>query len=399
MEEEISLRELIEIILKGKWIIVGITLAALLLSGIVSFYVLDPTYEAKTVLALEQTILPEIQEEGIVGLIDTAFRTAEFKMQSIVTEAKTTAVLNRVMEKLKIDEEEMSLSVLSGKISIQNIKDTDLLEITVKDQDDQRATDIANTLAEELVESVQIMNEEKNTKNIALLENQVNGEQVKLEKRVAELKQFLQQPDSVMELEAELNTALKLLSDFQARKVNLQVVIQKVSTLIEAMERQLTEIPAKIELKDQDLKSEELNPVYTELKKELELNKALLTQLRTEEALIQEETAKISNTINNLQVKLADKRISLEQLQLKLDTVKENYVLFHNKWVESQFNEATMSGKAPLKIISQANMPQAPVAPRKMLNLAIAACLGVMLGVFVVLFREYWVKSATNIQA
>jgi len=398
MEEEISLRELIEILLKGKWIIVGITLTALLLSGIVSFYLLDPTYEARTVLALEQTTLPEIQGEGIAGLIDTAFRTTELKMQSIVTQAKTTTVLNRVMEKLKIDEEEMPLSILSGKISVQNIKDSDLLEITVKDQDAQRATNIANTLAEELVESVSIIQKKKSTENIALLKEQVNGEQAKLEKHELELKQFLQQPDSVMKLEAELNTALKLLSDFQVRKVNLQVEIQKVSTIIAAMEKQLTEIPAKIELKDQDLKSEKLNPVYLELKKELELNKALLAQLRTEEVLIQEETVKISSTINNLQVKLADKRISLEQLQLKLDTAKENYVLFHNKHVEIQYNEAIKSGKSSLRIVSLANLPQAPIAPRKMLNLAIAACLGLMLGVFIVLFRSYWENSAINNQ-
>ena len=48
--EEISLRELIEVLLKRKWLIVSITLAALLVSGIVSFFILSPVYEAREVL-------------------------------------------------------------------------------------------------------------------------------------------------------------------------------------------------------------------------------------------------------------------------------------------------------------------------------------------------------------
>ncbi|NLL56893.1 MAG: hypothetical protein GX244_00070, partial [Firmicutes bacterium] len=50
MMEEISLRELIEVLLKSKWLIVSITLAALLVSGIVSFFILSPVYEAREII-------------------------------------------------------------------------------------------------------------------------------------------------------------------------------------------------------------------------------------------------------------------------------------------------------------------------------------------------------------
>ena len=50
MEEETSLRELLEIIFAGKWIILGFTLITLLLTGIVTFFLVEPKYEAKTVL-------------------------------------------------------------------------------------------------------------------------------------------------------------------------------------------------------------------------------------------------------------------------------------------------------------------------------------------------------------
>ena len=48
--EEISLREIIEVLLKRKWAIVGITILAVLISGVISFFVLSPVYEAEAIL-------------------------------------------------------------------------------------------------------------------------------------------------------------------------------------------------------------------------------------------------------------------------------------------------------------------------------------------------------------
>ena len=55
MMEEISLRELIEALLKNKRIIAIITILSIALSAIVSYLILEPVYEAKTVL-MAQTL-------------------------------------------------------------------------------------------------------------------------------------------------------------------------------------------------------------------------------------------------------------------------------------------------------------------------------------------------------
>jgi Chain length determinant protein. len=52
MEEEISLRELLEIIWKGRKLIVSITIISVLIAGILSFFVIKPTYEASTTLSV-----------------------------------------------------------------------------------------------------------------------------------------------------------------------------------------------------------------------------------------------------------------------------------------------------------------------------------------------------------
>jgi capsular polysaccharide biosynthesis protein len=399
VEEEISLRELIEILLKGKWVIIGLTLIALIISGIVSFYVLEPTYEAKAVLSVEKYIIPTTANSGLAGLVDVALKSADVTTQTYVSLAKATNTLEKVMDKLQIDAQKLPVSVLSGRISVQNIKNTDLIEITVKDNDALRAASIANTLALELTKSAVKNYEEKGLNNKALLEKQAKAELEILENQQAELKKFLQQSDSVIELEAELNTALVLLSDLQNRETYLRIEINKATIMIETIEEQLADIPIKIELKDQELTREELNPVYIELKKELELNKALVAQLQAEQKSVLEETASISNTINELQITLADKKLKQEHLQLNLEAAKDNYLLLVNKREELEYIEAMNNGNGPLRVVSMASVPQVPVAPKKALNLAVAGCLGLMLGVFVVLFRSYWVNSATNSKA
>jgi succinoglycan biosynthesis transport protein ExoP len=371
----------------------------LIISGIVSFYVLEPTYEAKAVLSVEKYIIPTTANSGLAGLVDVALKSADVTTQTYVSLAKATNTLEKVMDKLQIDAQKLPVRVLSGRISVQNVKDTDLLEITVKDNNAQRAANIANTLALELTKSAVKNYEEKGLNNKALLEKQAKAELEILENQQAELKKFLQQSDSVIELEAELNTALVLLSDLQNRETYLRIEINKATIMIETIEEQLADIPIKIELKDQELTREELNPVYIELKKELELNKALVAQLQAEQKSVLEETASISNTINELQITLADKKLKQEHLQLNLEAAKDNYLLLVNKREELEYIEAMNNGNGPLRVVSMASVPQVPVAPKKALNLAVAGCLGLMLGVFVVLFRSYWVNSATNSKA
>lgn len=70
MEEEISLRELIEALLRGKNIIIAITIIALLISGIINFFVLSPTYEARTTLMVSPLTVKSPASNG-----DSAYDT------------------------------------------------------------------------------------------------------------------------------------------------------------------------------------------------------------------------------------------------------------------------------------------------------------------------------------
>ncbi len=63
MEETIELRELIEIVWKGKAIIAICTVVCMLLAGIVSWFVLEEKYESKAVVQ----VASGIQDTGIIS--------------------------------------------------------------------------------------------------------------------------------------------------------------------------------------------------------------------------------------------------------------------------------------------------------------------------------------------
>lgn len=417
-EQEISLRELIEIILKGKYFIITITIIALLASGILSFFILDPVYEAKTVIVVNQPTLPKIQGQGLETLVDTLSKMPSINAQTYASQVKTAVVLRNVIEKVGLDLKEYPISIFSKKISVSNIKGTDLLEITVEDKDPKLAANIANTLAQEFVHFVSTTNQDRMSKALAFLETQVKGEQAKLYENVEKMKEFLKQPNGVAEIEQEISTKLTLLSQLKGELVKMDIEKVSLQEGIEAGEKILANIPMRVELKKNlfdnpalyqtlaenrgmtvssvanlELKSEEINPVYFEIKQDIENNKKYLAQILAKKNATEKQVSTISSELEQLQVELADKKTKYEQLQEEIEKSKQNYDLFSKKYTEAQIAESAKIGEATLLVVSPAHEPQIPVGPRKVLNLAIAAVFGLMIGTFVVVFRNYWVNS------
>ncbi len=73
MEETIELREYFGIIKKRFWIIALITVIAAVVSGIISFFMLKPVYEAKSTLIVNT----EKNEETQMITADTSLKRSE----------------------------------------------------------------------------------------------------------------------------------------------------------------------------------------------------------------------------------------------------------------------------------------------------------------------------------
>ncbi|WP_459501272.1 YveK family protein [Bacillus sp. C1] len=138
MEETVRLKELFYILKKHLFIILTISIGAAIASSILNFYFITPIYQSST-----QILVNQKKQEGIIqpGEIQTNIQlTNTYKI--II---KSPVILEQVKSKLKLD---MSIQELSGKISVANEKDSQVIIITVQNEDLKVANNIANTIAE-----------------------------------------------------------------------------------------------------------------------------------------------------------------------------------------------------------------------------------------------------------
>jgi capsular exopolysaccharide synthesis family protein len=131
-----EIKEYLQTLWKWWWLILLCTLCAAIASFVVSS-MLPPVYEAKVLLMSNQSMNTGIMDySSLLGgqrVIET--------YQELV---KTWPVLDAVIVRLDLP---YSTRELSKRIEVNVIPDTQLLELRVKDNDAQRAADIANEMA------------------------------------------------------------------------------------------------------------------------------------------------------------------------------------------------------------------------------------------------------------
>ena len=139
MEETIDLREYFYIIKKRAWIIALITVLAMITSGIISFFVLSPIYEANTTL-----IVNTEQSKETNNMITGDQLAVTQKLTLTYGEIiKSRAVLDSVIKKLDLN---IEYNELEKAINVSPVKDTQIMSVTVQDTNPKRARDIANAI-------------------------------------------------------------------------------------------------------------------------------------------------------------------------------------------------------------------------------------------------------------
>ncbi|MBB6176108.1 capsular polysaccharide biosynthesis protein [Anoxybacillus tengchongensis] len=150
MEETISLRELFQTLRKRAWLIVAITVIATMTSGIVSYFVLTPIYQASTQLLVNQAK----SEQPIYNISEIQTNLQLINTYNVIM--KSPAILDIVKQELDLD---VPVEELNKKINVTSEKDSQVVNVTVEDPDPYMAADIANTVASVFQrEIVKIMN-------------------------------------------------------------------------------------------------------------------------------------------------------------------------------------------------------------------------------------------------
>ncbi|MGX1982288.1 capsular polysaccharide biosynthesis protein [Thermolongibacillus altinsuensis] len=125
MEETISLRELVEIILKGKWLIAIITAVAVLIAALASFVLIDPVYSAKATVSINNGLVPGKQQ----GETDSYFNEI-ITPAAYIERVKSPQVIEAAIKKSGL--EKYNVKQVESNLTIESVQNTNLVHITLK---------------------------------------------------------------------------------------------------------------------------------------------------------------------------------------------------------------------------------------------------------------------------
>ena len=140
--EEINLESLIESIWSRKiWIII-IVCISLIIGWYYSYFMITPEYQSFTTLLLAQNTT---NSDGTSGQITQTDITLNQKLISTYSALiKTKDVLEQVIQNLGID---ITQEELKNNISVSAVSGTELIKITVQDENPENAAKIADEIA------------------------------------------------------------------------------------------------------------------------------------------------------------------------------------------------------------------------------------------------------------
>lgn len=150
--EELDLKKLISIFWNKRLHIMVITLIAVIIGAIYSFYFVTPKYQSYTTLVLVKAV--ENEDTNTKTLTSSDVGLAKSLIGTYSQLAKSKSVLRPTINNLQLNESE---ETLVKKITVTEINDTEMLRITVKDENPVKAMKIANELTKVFAEKVSEM--------------------------------------------------------------------------------------------------------------------------------------------------------------------------------------------------------------------------------------------------
>lgn len=408
--DEINIRELIETIWRGKVIIAVITIVAILFSGVVSFFYLPKTYEARTVLMANPIDLNNASLGASNDLIEYLTKLPTMTIQTYLEQILTPEVLNGTIQTLNLRDSTgkfITAGSLRGRLAVRNIGGTNLLEILVTDVEPEQAAQIANAMAESFIAYITANTLRLGQQAVDLITEQLEMEEQNLNNKSKALADYWKDNRNIDVLKGEVSNLKSKLVAGQARLLELNQLIAASQEALRLLQAEVIATPGlnpddfwfNVDLDDLGTNNQLNIGLGTDNLSQallrIEINKLqsrLIADI-SEKTALDVQVGELDSSLTVRQIELTEEEYKFNALNRDMQMAQQAYDAYQQKYKDAMLTAASDIGKSSVVVTSLASVPEAPVSPNKMMNLIIAAFLGIILGVFVVLFRDYWRRS------
>lgn len=419
-EITIDLKEYLRTLGKWKWVIVLVTAVVTITAAVLSWFVLPPVYQAKSVIQVirgEQRAVATREAQSLEEVVGTLSRLPQMTINTYVNQLKNQVVFQRVIDRLQLDKDLYTPAGVAGMVTAQAVRDTNLIEVQVNNTDPQLAAGLANAISEEFMLFISDNNQEQLGKSMELLNIQMETTDKELAAAVENLRKFDAQPRSVEYLTEQMASRHTDLSDFRSQLISAEVSLQQELAGKSRLAALLVGIPPTLVTRNTVLPDESglepgasaeqmapvevPNPAYDRITQELVVREVKISEFQARKAAMENAIMELGKEINVLQVELAGKRAERDRLQGRVDRLRDTYSVLADNVNRTQVIRSINIGDTSLMVVAQAVIPTSPIRPQKVLNVAIAFVLGLMLSFLLVFFLELMdntIKTPADVQ-
>ena len=464
-ENPVRLTDYLRILRRGKWIII-LSFVAVVGSTAYFSFTTTPTYEAQCMVIVdsqsrvERTLFDVGPFSQQVTMINNQVQILKSRLlaEKVISNLLESGLQDSLSlfrvenpEDLHVGYRRYFARHLQEELSIEPVRDTDVIKIKVKAPSPQEAAFLANKVAEVYQNLDREFSRGEISQVVTFLRDQLQKKEESLRAAEEALRKF-QQDEGIVALSQETQEMVKQLVEFESlyqeavtdRKTyekRLEYLKSQLGELRRTLETDLADIshPLILELRQKiaeseaklvNFKAQGIPESYPDFKKENErlaslkrtlteeTKKVLLARYPVHDPLkpyqeILEKIITAETEVEALQAKEDALKKIVDQHLLKLDTLPEKslklarlerakklnenlYMMMKEKYEESRITRAGQIGK--IRIVDPAVPPEFPISPKKKLNLILATLVGLGLGIGVVFFLEYLDNSVRTVE-
>ena len=435
-ETTLDLRDIIKVLKKKRKLIAYTFMTFVVLATVISF-IIPPTYEAEATLRIKQ---PKGLADSLLADLPTGNPMGTKQLMSTYAEIlKSRTVVQEVIDRTQADEEDIpKYEDMLKRITTLPVKDTEILDIKVQGDTPEEARDVANTLVEVFLNRLTSLVRAQQSTVKAFIGQRLKESKIELEQAEAILEKYKQE-QRIVDPSEEGKALLDKLAAIDKLAADNKVTMAASQASIASVQQQLgnekigaiTDSPLiqqyKGKLADLEVQLVSLLQNYTDKHPQVVATKAAIAEtqakLKAELFRVASEDAASANPIHqgllqtkiqaeaslavaNAQkqaieqiltegnkeiTKLPAKEQGLVKVARDASVAQEIYIMLAKRHEEARISE--VMEPTDVQIIDEAIAPEKPIKPKKLLNIVIAAILGLVVGTGIAFFTEYFNKT------
>ncbi|MDI7247877.1 MAG: GNVR domain-containing protein [Bacillota bacterium] len=435
IEQEVDLLEYLRVLARRKWLIFAVVVTGALTAYMVSSRMTSIYQATATIMIRTDNAM------GAMPFVEQMMNVSSNGIRNCMEFLKSRTVVESALARLGWYDSLSSEQVgyWQKSLSVQQVQGTDVARLSVESDSPEKAAAFLNTLIEVFKDYSQRMNQESaraarefiaqqlaisegalrraedallqykkssrvvepsaetrsQIEKIAAIEKDLAGAEVELGAARAErqeIERSLRSADPTLVTSTTLvNNPLVQqyrvrLSDLETELAGARERYTDNHPTVVSLKAQIAEVKAKLSQEVENVvgsQTRSLNPIHQELRTRLVENEARSVGLEAKQSALRQ-------MLLDAEAKLAvtpQKEMDVARLVREQRVDEEIYVMLRTKYEEMRITEAMKV--SDVYVVDRATVPDTPVKPRKPLNTAIAAFLGLFVAVGMAFVMEY----------